>query len=288
MLSGPAPCLNLLPESSCPLGRQGAECAVITDRAQAKLLPTCPHVGPWDGNSPMLLGTSQHFLRWEGTRSNFVPACLALSSSLLSCKASISISGANPGRWRKESPRGKIFPNPLASPRSWPLSCPETEKSVSPLWLQGWHPSARIHGPSGPSCAAASLRFYGNTPLSSHWDIIFLLPIFNNLQLKGSCKDIELVTAYFQHRFVLLVDFPALHTAQLLSQALAAAASPAWPCLLHPQRGGVAPAGHKLGFPLSYFIAWAHCRSFPHWLHAGFHLWLHQTHTAGFPQPGNP
>lgn len=198
-----------------------------------------------------------------------------------------SISGANPGRWRKENPRGKIFPNPLASPRSWPLSCPETEKSLSPLWLQGWHPSARIHGPSGPSCAAASLRFYGNTPLSSHWDIIFFLPIFNNLQLKGSCKGMELVTAYFQHRFVLLLDFPALHTAQLLSQALAAAASPAWPCLLHPQRGGNAPAGHKLGFPLSYFIAWAHCRSFPHWLHAGFHLWLHQPHTAGFPQPGN-
>jgi len=84
-----------------------------------------------------------------------------------------------------------------------------------------------VCGPDGPSCAAASPRFYGNTHLSSHQDIIFFLSIFNNLQLKGNHKEIKLVTDYFQHRLVLGMNFPFLRAIPPLLRAPAAAAAPA-------------------------------------------------------------
>lgn len=102
----------------------------------------------------------------------------------------------------------------------------------------------------GPGCAAASPHCHGNAHLSSHQDIISLLPVFNNSQLKGNQKGIKLVTEYFGHRLVLGVNFPSLCAIPSLPRAPS-------PCLaLSPPatglRGGTCSRWLSGGFPTAH------------------------------------
>lgn len=143
-----------------------------TCRAQAKLLPTHPGVGPWDRDSSAHSGPSQ-LVSCSRKRPRGV------SSPLFS---------SNSGRWRKEIPRDKIFPNPLTSPPNPSFSLAlRLRKGV----LVGTQEPA-------PSCAAATPCFYSNALPSSQWNVISFLPIFNNLCLKDSCQDMRLVPGYLQ------------------------------------------------------------------------------------------
>lgn len=127
-----------------------------------------------------------------------------------------------------------------------------------------------VCGPDGISCDAASPCFYGNAHLSSHQDIIFFLPVFNNSQLKGNHKDIKLVTDYFRHRLVLGMNFPFLCAIPPLPRAPSAMAASARLRLLLPQGQGEADAraGCAAGFPplptlgLNPPAHWAGGRSF--------------------------